>query len=78
MGLLISLLDKSPILQAITILLVIINLGLLFGGICGDPGVKKETYLLTQKLGTLTGKRCLRMTQMTRMHREKMKVMMMT
>lgn len=24
---------------------MILNLYLLFGGICGDPGVKKETYL---------------------------------
>ena len=48
--------SKSPHLQCIAICGVLLNLLLLFGGICGDPGVKKETYLHYTKAWFSEGK----------------------
>ena len=37
--------EEHKNLRYVAIGSIVINLYLLFGGICGDPGVKKETYL---------------------------------
>jgi len=56
MGFMISMFSKSPHLQCIAICGVLVNLALLFGGICGDPGIKKETYLHYTKAWFSEGK----------------------
>ena len=48
--------QKSPNLQWIATCGVVINILLLFGGICGDPGIKKETYLHYTKAWFSDGK----------------------
>lgn len=46
MGFMISQISDAHLtLKYIAIFSIVINLYLLFGGICGDPGIKKETYL---------------------------------
>jgi hypothetical protein len=56
MGFMITMFRKSPYLQWIAICSVVVNILLLFGGICGDPGIKKETYLHYTKAWFSDGK----------------------